>query len=134
MKKATPNAPLRVLVVDDCQEAADTLGTLVSFWGHEARVVYDGPEALEAAEGFQPHIILLDISLPAMSGWELASRFQEMAATKSSMLVAVSALGAEEDVEHSLRVGIHGHLVKPIDMQTLQQVLDRVAGSVPVAD
>jgi len=130
MKKATPASALRVLVVDDCKDAADSLGALVTFWGHDARVAYDGPTALQLAEVFEPQLVLLDIGLPGVNGWEVAARLRQLPCAKNAMLLAVTALGQDEDIERSLATGIHGHLVKPINPKSLEEVLSRLTLSI----
>jgi len=120
---------LRVLIVEDNVDAANSLKMLLSRWGHEVRVTHDGPSALEAAGVFWPHVVLLDIGLPGMDGWQIAALMREQTCTKSAVLLAVTAYGQETDVQRSLTVGLHDHMVKPVNPRELKGVLDRLANA-----
>jgi two-component system CheB/CheR fusion protein len=116
-------SPLRVLVVDDCQDMGGTLAVLLRLWGHEPRVACDGPGALEAARTCRPDVVLVDIGLPGMSGWELASRLRGLDGMREALLVAVSGYASEEDRRHSLEAGCALHLIKPFDPNELRAML-----------
>ncbi len=117
-------APSRsVLVVDDNADAANTLAALLDIMGHEARVAFSGKEALEQLQTFEPHVVLLDIGLPAMNGYELAQRLRGDEKLKSLRLVALTGYGQVEDRQRALAEGFEEHLVKPVDWQTLERVL-----------
>lgn len=136
MKDPIPSAMLRILVVEDNLDAANSMKLLLSRWGHDVRVTYDGPSALEAARLFWPDVVLLDIGLPGMDGWQIASLMREQACTKSAVLLAVTAYGQETDVQRSLTAGLSDHMVKPVDPRELKSVLDHLAtaqGMGPVA-
>ncbi len=115
----------RILVVDDNRDAADSLGLVLELAGHEARVAYDGPSALVAAREFRPDVVLLDIGLPGMSGYEVAQRLRQEAGLANALLVAMTGFGQPEDRQRSQAAGFHAHCVKPADLETLQGVLAR---------
>ncbi len=109
----------RVLVVDDNVDAAESIAMLLRMAGHNVRAVYDGPEALNAAATFQPELILLDIGLPGMDGYEVARQLRSRTASRDTMLVAVTGYGQDEDFRRSREAGFDHHLVKPADPATL---------------
>ncbi len=113
----------RVLVVDDNEDSARTLGMLLQFMGHEVRVVHDGAAALEVAPQFAPEIVLCDIGLPGMDGYQLARRLRELPALSGAVLVAQTGWGQEEDRRRSQEAGFSHHLVKPIDPDALNELL-----------
>jgi signal transduction histidine kinase/CheY-like chemotaxis protein len=113
--------PLRVLVVDDNEDAADSLAMLLSLDGHTVQAVYGGQTAIEAASSFQADLILLDIGLPFMDGYEVATRLR--AAGINSTLVALTGYGQKEDIERALKAGFNAHLAKPVEFSRLEQVL-----------
>ena len=113
----------RVLVVDDNVDAADTLAEALRHAGHEVRVEYDGSSALAAAKQLQPDVILLDLGLPGMDGFEVARRLRTDAGLSKVRLVAITGYGQAADRKRTAEIGIEQHLVKPVD-------LDRVIESV----
>lgn len=117
---------LRVLVVDDNRDAAESLAILLELWGHEVKRVYDGSRALDTSVGYRPQVIFLDIGLPGMDGYEVAGRLREMPETARAVLVAVTGYGQEEDRRRSRRVGFDHHLVKPVAPETLRLLLTSV--------
>lgn len=129
--EATPSTPLprapvsgkRVLVVDDNRDSAATLALLLSGAGYTTDIAYDGLTALDAAAAFSPDIALLDIGLPGIDGYQLASRLRENPITRDTLLVAVSGYGQPEDRRRSRQAGFHHHLVKPVDPQQLLTLL-----------
>jgi PAS domain S-box-containing protein len=113
----------RVLVVEDNRDAAATLADLLELWGCEARVAHDGPAALAAAAEFRPDVILLDIGLPGLDGYQVARRLRESPGLGSARLVALSGYG---DLEHRRRAeaaGFHHHLTKPVEPEALRRLL-----------
>jgi PAS domain S-box-containing protein len=118
---------LSILVVDDNLDAAETLCELLRLLGHEVRVAYDGPSALSIAEQQTPDVIMLDIGLPGMSGFEVAARLRHLPETRSSTLIAVTGYGRSSDRERSLEAGFDAHLVKPVDADELTVLLSRRA-------
>jgi CheY-like chemotaxis protein len=123
-----PARPLRVLVVDDNVDSADTLGTLVTIWGHEVRLAHDGPSTLVMARSFQPEVILLDIGLPGMSGYDVARALREQG-LGGRRLVALTGWSQDEDRERAREAGFDEHLAKPVNADRLRKVLEGVGGS-----
>jgi PAS domain S-box-containing protein len=120
-------ATRRVLVVDDNEDAAETMAILFQFWGHEVRTAYDGPTALTVAAEYQPEIVLLDIGLPGMTGYEVAQQLRRMPGLESVLLVAVTGYGQEQDRRRSREAGFDWHLVKPVDPAELQSLIASAA-------
>lgn len=117
----------RILVVDDNEDAASLLGVMLESWGHEVRIAHDGPAAVEAADAWWPEIALLDIGLPVMDGYELASHLTARLSPHLPKLVAVSGYGEESDRARSRDAGFCRHLVKPVDALRLRDVLVELA-------
>ncbi|MBZ0233449.1 MAG: PAS domain-containing protein [Deltaproteobacteria bacterium] len=115
-------ARCRILVVDDNQDAADLLAAVLTDAGHDARVAYDGPSALRAAEAFAPEVALLDIGLPIMDGYELARRLRSQHHQRVR-LVAVTGYGQPSDRDRARAAGFEAHLVKPISIHELSTAL-----------
>ena len=113
----------RILVVDDNRDAAESLAMLLKLSGHEVHTAHDGLEAVEAAAKFQPDVILLDIGLPRLNGYEAARRIREQQRDKGLMLVALTGWGQEEDRRRSEEAGFDAHLVKPVDLAALSKLL-----------
>jgi signal transduction histidine kinase len=111
----------RVLVVDDNRDAADSLSMLLQIQGHEVQTAYDGAEALKMASGFGADLVLLDIGLPSMNGFEVAKRLRSGGSL--ARLVALSGYGQPEDVQRSREAGFDAHLVKPVDFERVTEVL-----------
>jgi signal transduction histidine kinase len=105
----------RVLVVEDSADAAEAMQLLLTQLGHEVRVVNDGAQAVEAAKAFRPDVILLDIGLPGVDGYELARRFRALDETSSARVIAVTGYGQPSDRARSSAAGFDHHLVKPVD-------------------
>jgi len=120
---------LRVLVVDDHADGAHTMAMVMRAYGHAARVAADGPAAVEAACVEWPDVVLLDVPLPGMDGYEVANRIRVRADTRRQPLfVVVSAYDREQDLLRSEAEGMDGYLVKPIDFAVLRRLLeDRAA-------
>lgn len=116
---------LRVLVVEDDADFAGILAILLGIYGHEARVAANGPAALKEARERPPDVVLLDIGLPRMDGYEVARRLAELGGEKRPLLIAVTGYGREADRRRSAEAGIDLHLVKPVDPVVLQKVLSR---------
>ena len=117
-------APRRVLVVDDNADAADSLAMLLEVRGDEVRVAYDGEEALEAEAAFEPEVVLLDIGMPKLSGYDVARRIRE-ARGAGVLIVAITGWGQEEDRQRSREAGFDHHFTKPVDYAALLEVIDR---------
>jgi len=113
----------RVLVVDDNVDSADSIAMLLQVSGHDVRVAYSGPDALERAAEYQPDIVLLDIGLPGMDGYEVARRLRAHTQLEKVKLIAVTGYGQDADRLQSQEAGFDYHLVKPVDAQKLQDLL-----------
>ena len=118
---------LRILVVDDNRDAADSLATLLEMHGHTGLVAYDGQSALDKAEKMRPHVALLDIGMPTMNGYEVAARIAAADWGKDTVLVAVTGWGAKSDRLKSKEAGFAFHLTKPVDYDTLATLLNTVS-------
>jgi signal transduction histidine kinase len=114
---------VRVLVVDDNVDAAEMLAELTELWGCEVRVAHDGPAAIEAALSYRPEVVLLDIGLPGMDGYELARRLREQDGLKGALLVAVTGYGQDEDRRRSREAMLDYHLTKPVDPEALKRLV-----------
>jgi PAS domain S-box-containing protein len=123
--RAGPSPPRRILVVDDNVDAAQSLATLLRLGGHEVRVTHDGPAALSEARAFVPEVVLLDIGMPGMDGYEVARRLRRAPETNGALLVAQTGWGQDEDHRRSREAGFAAHLVKPLDPDALEQLLAR---------
>lgn len=112
----------RILVVDDNRDAADTLSMILKMLGNEVRTAYDGESALTAADAFNPSLLLLDIGLPKMNGYEVARHLRGKYG-KNIFLAALTGWGQEDDRIRSKEAGFDHHLVKPVDAATLRNLL-----------
>jgi PAS domain S-box-containing protein len=128
-KPAAPAGLQRVLIVDDNRDAARTLELLLRSIGHDTRVVYDGAEALGVAPSYQPHVVLLDIGMPGMDGYEVARRLRTMRELDGTRIVAITGWGQDADRQRSREAGFDLHLVKPVDPNELVRVLDEKGGA-----
>jgi CheY-like chemotaxis protein len=116
---------LRVLVVDDNADAADALAGLVELLGCEVRACYGGSEARDALQAELPDVLLLDLSMPRVSGLEVAAHARALTRGRPLLLVATTALGSLEDRTATALAGFHFHFIKPIDTTTLRGALER---------
>jgi len=121
------NRSLRVLVVEDNIDAAESLATLLKLWNHDVHVVHDGRSALEEARLQQPEVVLLDIGLPGLDGYQVARRLREELGLDHTLLVAMTGYGQPEDRRRSQEAGIHHHFVKPVEPVVLRNLLAGVA-------
>jgi PAS domain S-box-containing protein len=126
---AQSSAPQRILVVDDNVDAACSLEMLLKSLGHETRVVNDGAEALRVAPEYRPSIVLLDIGMPGLDGYEVARRLRAMDGGEALRIVAVTGWGQDTDREKSREAGFDVHLVKPVEPRELVRVLDERGGA-----
>ena len=129
MTTSTPS-DRRILIVDDNRDAATSLAMLLELTGSKTETAYDGPEAIAAAARFQPEVVLLDIGLPGMDGYQVAQRLRAEPWGKSVVLVAVTGWGQDDDHARSKEAGFDAHLVKPVDLDRLLALL---AETKPVA-
>ncbi|HEY4338366.1 MAG TPA: response regulator [Steroidobacteraceae bacterium] len=116
----------RVLIVDDNRDAAQSLALMLDLEGHEVRTAADGLEALEVAEAFRPKVVLLDIGMPGIDGYETARRLRARPWAKSTLLCAQTGWGQEDDKRMARSAGFDRHLVKPIDPEELNRILAEV--------
>jgi CheY-like chemotaxis protein len=117
------SAGLRILVVDDNQDSACSMTLLLQLQGHEVSVAHAGQAALKVADEFRPDVILLDIGMPGMNGYEVARQLRAQQAFAETLLVAVTGYGRASDVKQTQSAGFDHHLVKPIDYDKLQALL-----------
>jgi PAS domain S-box-containing protein len=118
-----PGATRKILVVDDNRDSADSTAILLSLQGHDVRRAYDGEAALEEAAAFHPHLVLLDIGLPKLDGYEVGRRLRREPWGKGCMLVAITGWGQDEDKLRALQCGFDRHMTKPVDIVQLSEVL-----------
>ncbi|HSV34143.1 MAG TPA: ATP-binding protein, partial [Ramlibacter sp.] len=118
---------LKVLVVDDNIDAAETLATVLEMTGRRTRTVHEGQQVLGAARDFEPDIVLLDIGLPGMSGYDVARQLRADPRFSRTVLMAVTGWGSEEDRRRSRAAGFDEHLTKPVDLAALEPLLNRMA-------
>ena len=120
----------RILVVDDNRDAADTLAMLLRVDGNDIRTAYDGPEALEVADVFHPEVVLLDIGLPKLNGYDVARGMRQQPWGYSATLIALTGWGTDEDRRLSQEAGFNFHIVKPVDLAALKDLLNDVQTTV----
>jgi signal transduction histidine kinase/DNA-binding response OmpR family regulator len=120
---ARANAPARILVVDDLAASAETLMTLLEMEGFEVRTAHEGMAALKIAEDFQPDVVLLDIGLPGMNGFEVAHRLRNQPHSRDALLIALTGYGEAESRTRSVQAGFDFHMVKPADVNLLLSML-----------
>jgi two-component system CheB/CheR fusion protein len=121
--EAAASATRRILIVDDNHDAAQSLALLLELTGHETQAAHDGLQALEMAEQFRPHVVLLDIGLPKISGHEVCRRIRDEAWGKPMKLIALTGWGQDEDRRQSTEAGFDHHMVKPLDLPVLEKLL-----------
>lgn len=114
----------RILIIDDNVDSAQMLAMLQHMRGHVTCVAHSGPDGLAAAEDFKPEVILLDIGLPGMNGYEVVRRFRSMPHTSKAFVIAMSGYGSEEDIARGKEAGFDEHLVKPVKMDVLNEWLE----------
>jgi PAS domain S-box-containing protein len=121
--RAVPAASRRVLVVDDNVDAAESVGMLLRIWGHTVRLAHNGPETLCAAKEYQPEVILLDIGLPGMNGYDVARRLREQPSARNVLLIALTGYGQDDDRRRTEEAGFDHHLTKPVEPLALQKII-----------
>ena len=123
----SPEVPiLRILVVDDYPDSADSLAEVLKCLGHNVHVSYDGESALATAVLFRPHICLLDLAMPGMDGLELAALLKAGAGISPLLLIATTAFGDWETKTHTALAGFHYHLTKPVDLAALVEAITKL--------
>ena len=129
---AEPRGPARLLIVDDNVDAADAIGTLLLLGGFEVATAHDPEGAMERAIAFDPDVILLDIGLPGMTGYELARKLRAHPGIARARIIALTGYGRAGDAEHAQQAGFDGYLVKPVDADQLRLCIDAMlAGDRP---
>lgn len=124
MEQSTPHNTARILVVDDNEDAANSLATLLEVMGYQVRIAYDGPEGIEAADEFKPAVALLDIGLPKLSGYDIARHVRGKRGGEV-LLVAITGWGQEEDRRRAHEAGFDHHFTKPADFDVLLTLIDK---------
>jgi signal transduction histidine kinase/CheY-like chemotaxis protein len=122
-KTPSPAPPRRVLVVDDNLDAARSLARLLKLEGHDAEVAHDGMEAIEKAAAYKPEVILLDIGMPQMNGYDACRKIREEPWGERIKIIALTGWGQQEDRRKTRDAGFDAHLVKPVDLETLREML-----------
>ncbi len=120
---AAPVSDLRVLVVEDDPESLQLMGVLLSLWGYKPRLYPDGPAGLEAVAEEMPEVVLLDLGLPGIDGFEVAEKIRASPGGEAPLIVAVTAFRGEEHRRRALASGFDKYLMKPVDIETLRLVL-----------
>jgi CheY-like chemotaxis protein len=120
-------SPLRLLVVDDNRDFTDTTAVLLEALGHDVRTAYDGREVAPIVAEFKPHVVLLDIGLPGIDGYEVARRLRASPQFTGATLIAVSGYGQEADRSRAQEAGFDRHLVKPVDPDQLAKMIEALA-------
>jgi len=123
--RATALSGCRILVVDDNKDSAVSLEMLLRLKGNDIRTAYDGLEAVEAAAAFRPELILLDIGLPKLNGYEVARRIRQQPWGRDTILVALTGWGQDDDRRRSQEAGFNFHIVKPVELAALEKLLDK---------
>lgn len=115
---------MHVLIVDDNEDYTETAALLLGAWDHETKVAHTGLEALQVASDFEPEVILLDIGLAEIDGYEVARRLRQDPRFKHTLIIAVSGYGRSADQQLSRDAGFDEHLVKPVDLEKLNRALN----------
>ncbi len=124
-------AALRILIVDDNRDAADSLAMVLRIRSNDVRTAYDGKEGVDTAEAFRPDVILFDIGMPTLNGYEACRRVREQSWGHSIVLIAVTGWGQDEDRRRSRDAGFDHHMVKPVDVPALINLLAQVRRATP---
>jgi len=122
-RSTDPQSPRRILVVDDNVDTAQSLALLLRLKGHRVEVAHDGPAALETARSFVPEVVLLDIGLPGIDGYEVARRLREEVRLAHALVVALTGYGQEEDRRRARHAGFDHHFTKPVDPTVLFKLI-----------
>ncbi len=121
----------RVLIVDDNPDVAESLSMILEVLGHHVRAVHDGPQALAAARANRPDVMLVDIGLPGMNGYDVARAARSDPALAAVVLVALTGYGTDEDKARSIAAGFDHHLVKPVNVEALGDLVGRIGDGAP---
>jgi CheY-like chemotaxis protein len=122
---ASPSSPrpLRILLVDDNRDAADSMAVILRFWGHEVNILYSGANVLAQARAIHPDLMILDIGLPGLDGLTLARQVRQDAQLRETPLIALTAYSVEQE---AMAAGFNQHLTKPADAEVLHRLLDQL--------
>jgi signal transduction histidine kinase/CheY-like chemotaxis protein len=121
----------RILVADDNEDSARSMAGVLKLMGNEVLTAYGGTEAIEAAKEFRPEIILMDVGMPRLNGYEAVRRIREQPWGRDAIIIALTGWGQEEDREQSIEAGCDGHLVKPVNFPDLEKLLAKFARNAP---
>ncbi|HWI14866.1 MAG TPA: response regulator, partial [Burkholderiales bacterium] len=121
------HAGLRILVADDVRDSAEGLSVLLRIGGNDVRIATDGAEALNLAAEFQPEVAVLDIGMPKLSGYEVARQIRQQPWGEKTVLIALTGWGQQDDIRRALDVGFNYHMVKPVNIPQLQELLEQLA-------
>jgi PAS domain S-box-containing protein len=127
---ATAGCGLKILIVDDNRDAADTCAMLLELSSHHVQTAYTGLHGLELAESFHPHVVLLDIGLPDLNGYELAAKIRGASWGRGIILIAVTGWGQEEDRRRAFEAGCDHHLTKPVSVEAVESLLQSIGPTV----
>ncbi len=116
--------PPNILIVDDCRDVADSLAMVLTTMGYTTSVGYDGPTALDIARASPPDVVLLDLGMPGMDGYEVARRLRELLPHRRLLFVAITGHTRERDRKRSEESGITLHLLKPADPELLRRLIE----------
>ncbi|WP_052231212.1 response regulator [Burkholderia glumae] len=114
------------MVVDDSVDGAESMSVLLRILGHEVRTLYEGTSAIAAAAAFQPEVVMLDIGLPGMDGYEIARALRALPATAGALLIALTGYGQESDRQRTRAAGFDHHLVKPATLEDIERAIATV--------
>ena len=123
---SSPTTGKRILVVDDNRDSADSMALLLKLSGNETHTAADGLEAIEAAQSLRPDVILLDIGLPSLNGYEVCRRIRAQDWGKRMVLVALTGWGQDDDRKKSSEAGFNAHVVKPVEFDDLVKLLSEL--------
>jgi len=118
-----PKSSLRILIVDDNRDGADSLGMMLRIMGNDTRTAYDGQEGVDVAGEFRPEVVLFDIGMPKLNGYEACRRIREQPWGKCIVLIAVTGWGQDDDRRRSHEAGFDHHMIKPVDPKALMEML-----------
>jgi CheY-like chemotaxis protein len=122
-KRNEPFRPRRILIIEDNNDARDSLHAFLAESGHEIYEAVDGPTGIEKTLQVQPDIVLIDLGLPGLDGYEVAARIRSMPACSATILIAVTGYGQSEYRAKAVSAGFHGYLVKPLDTTELEKLI-----------
>jgi CheY-like chemotaxis protein len=118
---------LRILVVDDNRDSAESLALMLQMIGHDARSATDGLTGLETAQAFRPEVMFLDIAMPRLNGYDVARRIRSQQWGRELSLIAMTGMARAEDEREALEAGFNHHLVKPVEFESVMELLRRPA-------